>query len=236
MHLKLSIAGLVALAAALFASHSHLTAQRRSFRRPSGLYVRSSGLGNQALMSRIARLERRVADLERLLDREVIPAPPLTPDLPDALRRLTAAKNRLAFSERSFRKGFISEAEFESSQFEFQRAQKRVAMARAADRPDELERLSHEIEILEAEEDLGLARRRLKYAKHIESQGFPDQAAVQIHQQLVEEAEARLKALGAPLAPVTPEPDPVPAPPDPDPTSAPPEPDPAPERSPPCDR
>ena len=136
----------------------------------------------------------------------------LDPDVAEAQRQLTASHQHFEFARQSYRKGYISQAEFEASDFDFQRAKKRLEMAKAADRPAELKELQLDIDTLDAQEDLALAKRRLKYATHIAAQGYPDQAAVEAHRQLVVDAETRLRELTGqtqthPAAP------PVPAPP-----------------------
>ena len=212
MNHKLTLVGLITLTVAALLYGSHLTAQRRSFGRPSGLYQRSNNMQSQALMTRIRQLERRVGDLERLLQRPGVAETTVVPSVAEAQRHLTASHQHFEFSKQSYRKGYISQAEFDASHFDFQRAEKRLEMARVADQPAALKLLQREIDTIDAKEDLALAQRRLKYATHIAAQGYPDQAAVEAHRQLVLEAEARLEELTSQAAPETP---PVPAPPQP---------------------
>ena len=219
MYQKLTLVGLVTLTAALLLTRPQLTAQRRSFGRPSGLYQRSNTMQSQALMTRLRQLERRVGDLERLLQRPGTKSTVSVPGVAEAQRQLTASHQHFEFARQSYRKGYISQAEFEASDFDFQRAKKRLEMAKAADRPAALKELQLDIDTLDAQEDLALAKRRLKYATHIAAQGYPDQAAVEAHRQLVFEAEARLRKLTGPTQTDTAAP-PVPAPP----TEAPPQP------------
>ncbi|MBN83777.1 MAG: hypothetical protein CMJ70_26945 [Planctomycetaceae bacterium] len=212
MYQKLTLVGLVTLTAALLLSRPQLTAQRRSFGRPSGLYQRSNTMQSQALMTRLRQLERRVGDLERLLQRPDTKSTVSVPDVAEAQRQLTASHQHFEFARQSYRKGYISQAEFEASDFDFQRAKKRLEMAKAADRPAELKELQLDIDTLDAQEDLALAKRRLKYATHIAAQGYPDQAAVEAHRQLVVDAETRLRELTGPTQTDAAAP-PVPAPP-----------------------
>ena len=212
MYQKLTLVGLVTLTAALLLSRPQLTAQRRSFGRPSGLYQRSNTMQSQALMTRLRQLERRVGNLERLLQRPGAEPTVSVPGVAEAQRQLTASHQHFEFARQSYRKGYISQAEFEASDFDFQRAKKRLAMAKAADQPAALKQFQLDIDTLDAQEDLALAKRRLKYATHIAAQGYPDQAAVEAHRQLVVDAETRLRELTGqtqtdPAAP------PVPAPP-----------------------
>ena len=85
-------------------------------------------------------------------------------------------------------------------------------MAQTADQPAKLKQLQLDIDTLDAKEELALAKRRLKYATHIAAQGYPDQAAVEAHRQLVVEAETRLRELTQQETTETDAP-PVPAPP-----------------------
>ena len=212
MYQKLTLVGQITLGAAFLLSRPQLKAQRRSFGRPSGLYQRSNTMQSQALMTRLRQLERRVRDLERLLQRPVTEATASVPSVAEAQRQLTASHQHFEFAKQSYRKGYISQAEFEASDFDLQRAKKRLDMAKAVDQPAALEQLQLDIDTLDAQEDLALAKRRLKYATHIAAQGYPDQAAVEAHRQLVFEAEARLRKLTGPTQTDTAAP-PVPAPP-----------------------
>ena len=219
MYQKITLVGLVTLGAAVLLSRPYLTAQRRSFGRPSGLYQRSNTMQSQALMTRLRHLERRVSDLERLLERPGNEATTSVPSVAEAQRQVTASQQQFEFAKTSYRKGYISQAEFEASDFDYQRAKKRLEMANAADEPGTLQKLQLAIDTLDAREDLALAKRRLKYATHIAAQGYPDQAAVEAHRQLVIDAETR-------LAELTRQDPPVPAPPVPAaPAEAPPQPE-----------
>ncbi|MBB76018.1 MAG: hypothetical protein CMJ75_16040 [Planctomycetaceae bacterium] len=219
MYQKITLVGLVTLGAAVLLSRPYLTAQRRSFGRPSGLYQRSNTMQSQALMTRLRHLERRVSDLERLLERPGNEATTSVPSVAEAQRQVTASHQQFEFAKTSYRKGYISQAEFEASDFDYQRAKKRLEMANAADEPGTLQKLQLAIDTLDAREDLALAKRRLKYATHIAAQGYPDQAAVEAHRQLVIDAETR-------LAELTRQDPPVPAPPVPAaPAEAPPQPE-----------
>ncbi|MEE3371462.1 MAG: hypothetical protein VX346_19170 [Planctomycetota bacterium] len=202
MYQKITLVGLVTLGAAVLLSRPYLTAQRRSFGRPSGLYQRSNTMQSQALMTRIRHLERRVGDLEQLLQRPGNEATPSVPTVAAAQRQVTASHQQFEFAKTSYRKGYISEAEFEASDFDYQRAKKRLEMANAADQPAVLKKLQLDIATIDAQEDLALAKRRLKYATHIAAQGYPDQAAVEAHRQLVVDAETRLQELTRQAPPV----------------------------------
>ena len=212
MYHKITLVGLVILTAAVLLARPHLTAQRRSFGRPSGIYQRSNNMQSQALMTRLRQLERRVGDLERLLQRPGTEAITRVPSVAAAQRQVTASHQQFKFAKQSYRKGYISQAEFEASDFDFQRAKKRLEMAQTADQPAKLKQLQLDIDTLDAKEELALAKRRLKYATHIAAQGYPDQAAVEAHRQLVVEAETRLRELTQQETTETDAP-PVPAPP-----------------------
>lgn len=153
--------------------------------------------GSQSLDRRIKALEQRVLALETQLGRrppaEVPEGSPVSVE--DANRMAEAARQRLEYSEVLHRKGYISEAELETNRFASARAEKLVQLAEAERDGQPTAELEKEISIHDAELNLAQARRQLRLAENIASQGFADRSSITTHQRAVEEAENHLRRL-----------------------------------------
>jgi len=160
---------------------SDVQAQRR---------VYSGRLNIQQLVRRIEQLERRVATIERARsDRNPTK---VVMSAEKAKEHVAAAKQRQAFSEKLYSKGYISEAELEADRFEFTRALKVLQFAEAARDGKPTEDITTKIAILQAEHNLAVAKRQLQFAKSMTIKGF-SVTDLGAHRRVVDEAQKRLE-------------------------------------------
>lgn len=168
-------------------SWSDAAAQRRS--------SYGGRINTQRLVRRIEELERRVTALERIRHGQKREEIVLSADVPitveSAQQQLSAARQRQAFSEKLFGKGYVSEAEMEADRFEAARARKVLQFAEAARDGQPTETITRELRILEAENDLAVARRRLRLAEALTAKGLAG-SNLPAHRKAVEDAQRQL--------------------------------------------
>ncbi|MGI9518857.1 MAG: hypothetical protein ACR2NP_17515 [Pirellulaceae bacterium] len=145
----------------------------------------------QDLAERVATLENRVAHLERLLF--------TTTQLSEyeARRRLAEAKIRKRESERLHLRGHLSIAQVEYDRFVVQRAERELDMALAREGQF---RIAAEIDVLQAEYDVRLARQQLRFNEEKLGRGFVTADQVAHNERQVTEAERLLAAAQEKLA------------------------------------
>ena len=144
-------------------------------------------------MRRIESLERRVSELERMVGRMAPANAPATTSvtIETAQQRVEAAQQRLNFTQRLYDKGYISRAEWEENQYELSRARKVLQIANAWRDGESVATLESEVEILDAERFLAVAKRELLLAKQFVTKGFTG-SSIEAHQRAVEEAQMQL--------------------------------------------
>ena len=185
---KISTVGVMLVAAVLVVlSWSDAEAQRRS--------SYDSRLNTQRLVRRIEELERRVTALERIRQgqrREEVVISNVAPmSVEVAQQHLAAAKERQAFSEKLFAKGYVSEAEMEADKFDAARAFKALQFAEAARDGQPTGQITRELEILEAENNLAMAKRQLRLAEGLTAKGVAG-TNLSAHRRAVEDAQRQL--------------------------------------------
>ncbi len=144
-------------------------------------------------MRRIESLERRVSELERMVGRLAPANAPATTSVTveTAQQRVDAAQQRLNFTQRLYDKGYVSQAEWQENQYELSRARKVLQIARARRDGKSVAEIETEIEILDAERFLTVAKRELQLAEQFATKGLTG-SNIEAHQQAVEEAKRRL--------------------------------------------
>ncbi len=144
-------------------------------------------------MRRIESLERRVSELERMVGRLAPANAPVTTSVTveTAQQRVDAAQQRLNFTQRLYDKGYISQAEWQENQYELSHARKVLQIARARRDGKSVAAIETEIEILDAERFLTVAKRELQLTEQFATKGFTG-SSIEAHQRAVEEAKKRL--------------------------------------------
>ena len=164
-------------------------AQRRSYY--------GGRLNTQRLVRRIEELERRVTALERLRGVPVAKAVNLSASpvsVEEAEQLVATTADRHAFSERMYKKGYISEAEMEADKYEATRAELLLQLAKATRDQQPTEQLTQRFEILEAEFNLNVATRQLQLAESLTAKGLLG-TDLPAYRQAVEEAKQELEAM-----------------------------------------
>ena len=142
--------------------------------------------------TRLDQLERRVERLERLAGLD----PGLT--LAQAEARLAAAERQLRHAERLHRKGYITTMELHADRLAALAARRQVELAR--DPPADPQALL-ELDVLQAEYQLALARELLERDRRLAAKGLVTEAQLRADELAVERARADLDRGKAKLAP-----------------------------------
>ena len=134
-----------------------------------------------------------MSELERMIGRLAPANAPVTPSVTveTARQRVDNAQQRLSFTQRLYDKGYISQAEWVENQYELSHARKVLQFALARRDGKSVTAIETEIEILDAEHFLTVAKRELQLTEQYATKGFTG-SSVEAHQKAVEEAKKRL--------------------------------------------
>lgn len=154
-------------------------------------------LNTQRLVQRIEELERRVTILERL-DGPQHPDPLTVSEeglisVEDAEQLVAVTSERQVFSERLFRKGYVSEAEMETDRYDASRAIKLLELAEATRDGNSTAEIMNEMDVLEAQHNLEIAKRQLRLAEELTARGLLG-TGLPAHRRAVEDAQRELDA------------------------------------------
>ena len=151
---------------------------------PAAIVTQAQDGEDETAAERIEALEQRVDRLEQLLFNTV------RLNVFDAERQLNQAEHQLKTSHKLFLRGFISDQRLQQDQFEVNRAQRELKLAKSV---NDGRRMATQIEVMDAKQNLFRAKDRLRQTENLNRRGFTTLTEVQRQEQLVEVFDQQLK-------------------------------------------
>ena len=148
--------------------------------------------GGKKLELRVNQLEQRVEQLEQVLYSTA------EFSIAQAEQRLAETQHTLDASEKLFAKGFINESQLQQDRFNVQQAVQELKLAKTEQRG---QKLTGEMDLLNAKQWLTEAKQQLKYTRELARKEFASQFQIQqaenevnLAERAVKNAELKLKA------------------------------------------